>query len=777
MGDSVNIGQSVSVNYLIEDRSQPIQAFVPDFDEDSTLPARNGDPTDPDNPSYWLRLSTAMIDNAGFRRLKLSTPGTVLLKEGSTLHLADGGEVDIAGTSVDIQGTIVTHGGSITLGSRGQAGIRADNLPTFITVGSGGRLDTSGLWVNDTGRPADGIEGRAFIDGGSVTLSGWKGGEPSTDVTPDITMERGSVIDVSGGGYVGVDGRLAMDGDLPAGRGGDVTVATHTDDGMNKYGITAAPVDLLGGTISLDGTLIGGGFSGGGTLTLHAPRIQVGGAPDENGGAWTLYLDPAFFRGQGFSGYNLVADTDVVVAPGTSLAVRPAYMVADRSALLTLGSRTSLLQSGGDGIVSIGDVGAYDNYLHRQAGDGISFQAGLYQMWQAPAPGSDRKYAAYTGSVIIGDGARVDVGAGDTIALSGVGKVVVDGTLAARGGDILLHNLGDGAHVLSEGRGVWLGAGSVIDASGISLLDPVAPALPGLGTTPAEQRTGVVLDGGDIEVQSDAYVVAERGAVVDFSGTNDTFDLPADGRRNGVVSTVYQATPVWSDGGSFSLEAAKGLFFDASIDGHGGADTARGGRFSLAARYPAEFAPGQNVPLFIQQSGWFAPVDADPLALKDPGAPDDGNLRFAIDRLEGAGLDDVLIGRSFVDHDTTVKPASVVFAGDIALHASRSIQVQASTLTTAGADARAVPSAATVVGDAGTVTLSAPYVSLLGMETVARPSAVAGNGSLTVNADFIDIGGRISLSGIGNASFNSSGDVRFINPLSGTGSRLALQHG
>lgn len=767
MSDSVNIGQSVSVNYLIEDRTQPIQAFVPDFDEDSTLPARGGDPNDPDNPSYWLRLSTAMIDNAGFRRLKLSTPGAVLLKEGSTLHLADGGEVDIAGTSVDIQGTIVTHGGSITLGSRGQAGIRADNLPTFISVGSGGRLDTSGLWVNDTGRPADGIEGRAFIDGGSVTLSAWKGGELSTDITPDITLERGSVIDVSGGGYVGVDGRLAMDGDLPAGRGGDVTVATHTDDGSNTYSITAAPIDLLGGTISLDGTLIAGGFSGGGTLTLHAPRIQVGGAPREDEGAWTLYLDPAFFRGQGFSGYDLVADTDVVVAPGTSLDVRPAYMVADRSALLTLGSRTSLLQSGGDGIVGIGDVGAYDNYLHRQAGDGISLQAGLYRMWQAPAPGSDRKYAAYTGSVVIGDGARVDVGAGDTIALSGVGKVVVDGTLAARGGDIRLHNLGDGAHVLSEGRGVWLGADSVIDASGISLLDPAAPALPGQGGTSAAQRTGIVLGGGDIEVQSDAYVVAQRGAAVDFSGTSDTFDLPADGRRNGVVSTVYRATPVWSDGGSFNLEAAKGLFFDASIDGHGGADAARGGRFSLAARYPAEFAPGQNVPLFIQQSGWFAPVDADPWALKDPGASDEGNLRFAIDRLEGAGLDDVLIGRSFVDHDTTVKPASVVFAGDVALQASRSIQVQASTLTTAGADARAVPSAATVVGDAGTVTLSAPYVSLLGMETVARPSAVAGSGSLTVNADFIDIGGRIALSGIGNASFNSSGDVRFINPLSG----------
>jgi filamentous hemagglutinin family protein len=769
VGDSVNIGQSVSVNYLIEDRRQPIQTFVPDFDENSALPARDGDPTDPDNPSYWLRLSTAMIDNAGFRRLKLSTPGAVLLKEGSTLHLADGGEVDIAGTSVDIQGAIVTHGGSITLGSRGQAGIKADNLPTFIAVGSGGRLDTSGLWVNDTGRPADGIEGRAFIDGGSVTLSGWKGGEPSTDVTPDITMERGSVIDVSGGGYVGVDGRLAMDGDLPAGRGGDVTVATHTDDGMNKYGITGAPADLLGGTISLDGTLVGGGFSGGGTLTLHAPRIQVGGAPQDDDGAWTLYLDPAFFRGQGFSGYNLVADTDVVVAPGTSLDVRPAYMVADRSALLTLGSRTSLLQSGGDGIVGIGDVGAYDNYLHRQDGDGISLQAGLYQLWQAPAAGSDRKYAAYTGSVIIGEGARVDVGAGDTIALSGVGKVVVDGTLAARGGDILLHNLGNGAHVLSEGRGVWLGADSVIDASGISLLDPAAPALPRQGATPAEQRTGVVLGGGDIEVQSDAYVVAERGAAVDFSGASDHFDLPSDGRRNGVVSTVYQTTPMWSDGGSFNLEAARGLFFDASIDGHGGADAARGGRFSVAARYPAEFAPGQNVPLFIQQSGWFAPVDADPLAVKDPGAPDGGNLRFAIDRLEGAGLDDVLIGRSFVDHDATVKPASVVFAGDVALQTARSIQVQASTLTSAGVDVRVVPSAATAIGDGGNVILSAPYVSLLGAETIDRPSAATGDGQLTVNADFIDIGGRISLSGIGNASFNSGGDVRFINPLSGTG--------
>ncbi len=760
----VNLGRSI--NYLIEDRHSPIETFLPDFDADSKLTKRDGDPDDPDNPSYWRRLSTAMIDNAGFRRFRLSTPGAVVLGEGSTLRVADGGEVDISGTSVDIGGTIVAHGGSIALGTRGQGSIQEDNLPTFLRLAPTGRLDASGLWVNDNGRSADSLQGRSFIDGGSVTLSSWKGAERTTDNTPDIAMAAGSVVDVSGGGYVDAGGHLAMQGNLPAGRGGDVTIATHTDDGATRYsGNTSGPGDLLGGRIYLDGTFLAEGFAGGGIFSLHAPRIQIGGEPEQTDSVWTLAVDPAFFADKGFSGYRLVGDTDVLFAPGATLNVRPTYLLADRNALLTLGSRESLLTSGAEADVHAGDVASYDRYRSRRDGGGLSVEAGLFVRWGFSA-GIERKYGD-SGSIDVGRGVHIGVGAGETIALSSANHVRIDGELSAPGGSLLVRNLASGASPLPAARGVWLGSQSVLDASGTTLLDPSSPVLRGSGAAPVLQRTGVVLDGGHIDVQSDGYVVAGRGSVFDVSGASDVFDIPLDGRRVGLGTLAYRAVPVWSDAGTFNLQASSGLFFDGQIDGHGGAPEARGGRFLLAIKRPPQGTSFNEAPLFIQQSGWMAPVGFDPFAEKAPGAGDGGDMRFAVDRLKDTGLDDILIGRSEASEDDTIMPANIVFAGDVDLRANRSIQIQANALSTSGLVARLVPSSQSIP-DGGNVTIVAPYVSLLSRETRKPPVQVAGEGSLSVDADFIDIGGQLSLAGIRSTSFRSSGDIRFTAPFSGS---------
>jgi filamentous hemagglutinin family protein len=765
---------SSAVNFVVQSDNVPIEAYAPDFNADDPWPMRGGDPSDPSNPRWWHTLSTAMIDNAGFRKVRLLTPGTVLVKDGADLHVADGGEVDITAVNVDVEGAVTAHGGTIDIAAfagNQDKNLTKDPIASQLSMGAHARLDTSGLWVNDSARSADDVEGDRWIDGGSVTLSGITSytSATATDPTPDILLAQGSVIDVSGGGYVDTHGQLSMDGDLPSGRGGDVTIQTHLDRFANvRYAQTGQPKDLLGGSILLGSTLIANGFSGGGTLTLHAPQIQIGGEAAPTPDAALLYLDPSTFSALGFSRYSLIADTDATVAPGTQIVVQPRAMVADRTALLSVGSRTSLL--GGDGqaaVAQVGDVDAYQRYLHRGTSDGLSIQAGGYRDWTLGSP-STPDLRGVTGSVVVGDGAHIMVDAGSSIDLKGNGLVVVDGTLTARGGAITLDNT-DPA-VSSSKRGVfpnsavWLGAESGLDTSGISLLDPAAGILPRDGTGDVLRRDGTVLNGGSIALLSDHDVVAERGAQLLLSGASDTYDLPSDGRRVGLDGTPYVASPVWSDAGSLNIESNAGLYFDGSIDAHGGAPGARGGQVAISGLLAGGQSSISNGQLFITQDEWRLPAGSDPSSPIALDRGDGGDFRFAAARLDGSGVDDLYLGRPLDGSDRSQwRRMAVVFTGDVDLQTGRSIQIQTLGLTAVDADARAAPVAGAPT-QGGRVTLQAPYVSIYGADNSAAPLASTGTGSLEVNADFIDLGGLVNLSGFAQASFNASGDLRFSLP-------------
>ncbi|UPG87512.1 filamentous hemagglutinin family protein [Luteibacter aegosomatis] len=761
------VSRANSVNVVIQSEKVPLESYKPDFGADDPLPERGGDPSDPGNPLWWHSLSTAMIDNAGFRKVRVSTAGTVLVKDGADLHVADGGEVDITATSVEVDGTVTSHGGAIHLSARASNANQQESVPSFLSVGEHGRLDASGLWVNDAGRAADSLQGDHWIDGGSVSLTGLTSrGSESVDITPDITLAPGSIIDVSGGGYAGADGSLSMDGNLPRGRGGDVAIQTHVDGPILSYRSAGMPDDLLGGRIDLGGTLIAEGFDGGGTLTLHAPRIQIGGAAEATPDVALLYLDPSMFSSLGFARYSLIADTDATVAPGAQVVVKPRAMVADLSALRGVGSREHLLGAEGTGdVATTGYVDAYFRYLHRGADDGLSLQAGTYLDWIGQG------LKGVTGSVTVGEGARIGVDAGGTIALTGSGNVVVDGVLVAPGGKIALHNLDALARFnLPVNSSVWLGAHSELDAGGISLRDPAAGAIPRSGTADVPARNGTVLDGGTVELYSRQDVVAERGARVALSGASDTYDLPADADGHAVADTSLVATPVWSDAGSLDIQSGTGLYFDGSIDAHGGAAQARGGSLAISSQVDT-LRPVRDGELILVQSGWRLPRDSDPFAVDSLDERDGGDLRFAVDRLAGSGIDDLYLGQALPGSDTPeagYRNLLVTFAGDVSIDTARSIQLRTTGLASIDAGSRTA-SADGAASQGSAVSLKASYVALLGAPADTRPGATAGQATLDVDADVIDIGGRLNLLGFEHASFDSRGDVRFTLPTDDPG--------
>jgi filamentous hemagglutinin family protein len=747
-------------NYVIQDQDIPLESFEPDFNASTPWPAGEGDPNDPGNPLYWRTLSTAMIDRSGLQRISLMTPGKVLLKDGTTLAVAPGGSVDITATDIDIEGTVRAPSGDITLTT---VGIFAGPQQATGLLGKDGRLDASGLWVNDLGRAADNLTGREFIDGGSVSLLAWQGGgHRGADATADLVMQAGSVIDVSGGGYVGTDGLIAMDGTLPAGRGGDIDISTHIL-GSTNYQAIGAPGDLNGGAIVLDGSLLGYGFAGGGTLTIEAPRIQIGGEPEASDGIALLYLAPSFFEGQGFSAYKLISETDADIAPGTTINVHPLYRLASAAALLEAPTGLDLDSAGAAAYTSIGDVTPYQRFLSRTADTGFSLTTGVYKSWSFLI-GGGAAFDQVSGSLTVGEGASIVTDPGSSVNLAAPTHLVVLGEIKAPGGNIALSNVGYQLENDPAGRSIWLGEHSVLDAAGTVLVDPLASAVVDAEGISVVPRTGVVLDGGTVSLSSDRDLAAQAGALIDVSGSDGTFDLPASGRSVGINGVSFAPTNVWSNAGSIFLDASVGLFFDGTIEAHAGAPMGRGGKLQIDALLPGSLsAAGVPTEIVLQQSGFLLPADAtsDQTSDLDNGTSD-RLLRFAVDRLAGSGIEDLQIGPTPDASGATGNERIVplLFSGDVNIDLARSFVATAGSIGSVAGGVLGLPTTGPSTG-AGHVSITAPYVSLTNPSQASTITTIQGDGSLDVHGDFIDLGGRLSLAGFADADFSSSGDIRF----------------
>ncbi|MCF7750269.1 filamentous hemagglutinin family protein [Bacillus subtilis subsp. subtilis] len=181
------------------------------------------------------------------------------------LDVAHGGSIALHASDVRINADLRARGGSIALGDMvvqrtGSGALWAD-LPISarpgdallhqVAVGDGVTLDARGLWTNQALEPAA-IGGLPYVDGGSVALRS----------TGNVTLGKGSRIDVSSGAAV------AVDGDVAGGKGGSVTLAAGQNMGS--------------GVLSLDGSIGAYGVKGGGTLNIeNGTLVSIGGdVPD-----------------------------------------------------------------------------------------------------------------------------------------------------------------------------------------------------------------------------------------------------------------------------------------------------------------------------------------------------------------------------------------------------------------------------------------------------------------------------------------------------------------
>jgi hypothetical protein len=360
-----------------------------------------------DDPTNLLRstiLSTDRVDAAGFTTVSIAANGApVRVAEDASLSVQPGGKIALAGSHLTILGDLSAPAGSISMTSSGVTNFllfpasAATPLPGDVVIGSHATISAAGRWTNNAvpgGNASAEDQSDAFINGGSVSIvTDTNAAGAEADLTGSIVLEKGSVVDVSSGGYIDANGRLKASGGIPVGNGGSITLSTY--NGSNNASLLSGAMPTHG-RIDLDGTLLGYGFSGGGTLTLQALSIQIGGDPASLPG-YALYLPTTFFSEQGFGAYQLSAILDATIAPGVALNVTQRNYIPNYQALLKAPTGTNLNDIAGN-YVSLGTLDAY----HRQATD-FSLSAGAYLNWATSPVGAINppSYAGITGAVLL----------------------------------------------------------------------------------------------------------------------------------------------------------------------------------------------------------------------------------------------------------------------------------------------------------------------------------------------------------------------------------------
>jgi filamentous hemagglutinin family protein len=683
-------------------------------------------------------LDAATLNNAGLGGLEVLTNGSV--KVAAPLTFAPGAAVSLYGSSIDIAANVTAAGGSFTASQITPAGTPGSGVATSprsgtgaIVVGNDATIDTAGLWTNLVLDPNVTFT-EAFINGGAVDLVS----------VANLTLDKGSNIDSSAGGYTGLTAATK------AGAGGAITLEAAAPNAA-----TATPV----GNLKLGATLESVGGTGG-ALTLYAPHFLISATELTPAPSSVVQLDPAFFT-QGFSAYNLQSPGDIVVAPGTVVNVtEPTYQ--------TTAATTSTPTGAAPGsafaltLLPVYTPNTTDTAITQRAG--ASFSAEIVSPLSTDPGG--RYFINHT-TLLIGDNAAINVDPGQSIKLQSVSQLTIDGSLNAPGGTISATSLyNTGAALPGAGTvSVWVGPHAVLDASG----QPVSFENAQGDRISLAPAGGTIILGNDT---STASVILRKGALVEASGSaaSDEITVSALNQAEHTAQPVGQAIAVEGAGGSISLASAEGLYNNGTLIAAAGGANAAGGSLTMTlepdlvpnATDTAEATP--RIFVITQDT----PQGTLPAHLK-PGSSRGltiGTAALSQQQITEGGFGSV----------TLFARDAFLFQGNVTLSAPQSITLDEGFLTDSSKQ--------------GSVTLDAPYVMLSGNTPGDKSSAnvpislIGGfstrqaTGIFTVNAAMIAInntvrfggllpgsnGSVIDLAGFGAVRLNATGDLQFVAP-------------
>lgn len=695
-------------------------------------------------------LSTTLLTTQGFGSIEVENPdGNILVPEDMTVAAPPLGSVILAAANISVLGSITAPGGIVSLtaynisptvaAALSQASAPQTPDPSSdrgnVVLGPSSLLSTAGLIVDDRLSAPDPLGQPMITAGGSVSI-----------IAYNATLSEGSVIDVSGGVAVSALGVRTY------GNAGSITIKAGQDPSI---------VSVLGGKLELGAILRGFSGATGGSLTLQAPRIQIGGSVDDPD---VLLLSPEFFSEGGFSSFTLIGLGEdpgtgtpdeylpgIVIAPGT--VIEP--VVQSLLAVPYVWGQNSVTM-----VPIVKPVGL-------RSPVNLTFRA----------PGIKDPYSGLIvtrGDIVMGEGARIQTDPLGTVTFTG-DTVAILGSVIAPGGTITITGANSFPSVnltpLYAMPTVHIGPRAYLSTAGTTVLLPDRWG----------NRSGYVLPGGTISVSGN--IVAEAGAVLDVSGTTGILDLhpsylnlsarmdgtltsqPLVPYTSGLTSPLYSSmgipTRVDSNGGTIILRGGQELFVDATLKGDAGGPTALGGTlFVSSGRFypPGTTQTPADLNLEVTQSGPTIPRPFYPAGgtaighpvLDSSGVPLLGMGHFAVDTFSRGGFDSLALG------------GNVKFTGPVSITARGALGVASGGVIYADSE----------------VNLTAPYVALgtafrvpyQAQQQENQPFTQGGapyyipptygTGVLNVRAELIDIG-NLSLQNIGRANLIAdNGDIR-----------------
>jgi filamentous hemagglutinin family protein len=751
---AVQVPGSAAINYIGFSPDAPQVVFAKPA-EPMSLAAPS-----PASPATVV-LRSSLLDEEGFDKLTVRNPeGSIVLPENVSLTTETGGAVTLEAANIDVRGDIISPGGSISLTTYnispyfaaewaivnppGSQPFPAPNPDRgLLTLAAGASLSSAGLITSDLeGGP---LNQPVSLTGGSVSIRSF-----------NAELAADSVIDVSGGVYVSGRSQYSY------GNAGAIEIITGTDAGLPG---------ISGGAITLESTLRGFSGAKGGSLSVQADTVYIGG--DNPGRA--LNLDSAFFSRGGFTKYAISAVGRASNNPppaGLFESYIPAIEIA-------AGTR---IHAVAENMVAVSDP---------QAANSIRLERRMLpQSQRTPvsldfrALGTDDPSTLSSlevrGDLVMQAGAIIRVEPGAAVGMRGQ-TVTLLGSIMAPAGNVIVS--GSSSFPLTAEQRlsvtqalptVHLGSAARISAAGAAVPQE----------DPFGRNLAKVLAGGSIQISGN--IVAEQGSVLDVSGTSATVDVPLGQLGSGVdtaslggsglvsapLSLAVSPTRVDSVGGSITLAGSQMLLSDATLIGRAGGPSAGGGTLSASSgRFylPDSRVTGADINLLVRQQGLVirgnSPVGVG-LSLMDGGGNAYGNLgEFSLSRFTAGGFDNLSLGGNFVSSGTVPFGGNVSFDGDVSFDVAGSLRLAAGGIVTANGK---------VVIHAGYAAIGQgfrppenpsdtyiPFRQDPAVPASALPVApTAGSGSFKLAASFIDLG-TLSFGNISSAVFNSgTGDIR-----------------
>ncbi|WP_159729612.1 filamentous haemagglutinin family protein [Methylosinus sp. Ce-a6] len=744
-------------------------------------------------PPATVPLLTDRLSETGFGSIKIGTHADkpdgafaptrehVNMAEGAILSVAPGGSVSLAGVET-IAGSIVAPGGKITLDGYFDVFGKTQNA-SDVVLGPRAVLDVRGLWINDSGAVGDELQGSAFIDGGSVSIITNtvnyhpvdripQGSYPTgiVDETANIILSAGSVIDVSSGGYVGVNGKLKLGADnSPLGKGGSLSLVTYNGRWVefipelppraNTFVAgNVRPIDggpPTAATVELNGAIYAGGFGAGGTFTLQAPTVIIDGKATSIASytsgerAGEIVLPSSFFTDNGFSNYVLTSVYgSTTVTAGTKVLLRQSNYLVDDSILS---------QPTGAIARDFATVGLAPYGLRNPVSLTLAERSYPY----------GKTGPSTTAGVLLEEGASIVAEASltkrATINLSADGPVTVLGGITAPGGAISLQNNTSGfADPPAAVQDVWVGRDAVLDVSGVFLPDPTVTAY----------QTGSAIDAGTISL-SGRTIVAEPGSLFRLDGASGTVEIPA----GSALGPQLVRQDVWSNGGALRINPSTASYFAGTVSAHGGAPLASGGSLTISGGSIVVEPDGLIGATLASLSDGRYPLTPAELAAKTPPLAEYVQIAFiGADTLNNSGFDSISL---------QARSQTIAFNGSQSIHMPGSLILGAPTLTLMPGSDGLLPSGVTnpatyVAASCGTgcvptiggsrVDLSAGYIWLQqGHPFYAR--ATLADGVLNLTAKWIDVGqpdngvsggSDFAFRNVGSATLTSADAIRLM---------------